>query len=59
MIKLFLRFFIGMILLVVLASVIQSFIVYQKKDENTAAWIENLYGGIRAAARQISSLEMA
>jgi signal transduction histidine kinase len=59
MIKLFLRFFIGMILLVVLASVIQNFIVFQKSDENTAVWINNLYGGVGAAARQISSLEMA
>ena len=57
MIKLFLRFFIGMILLVVLASVMQSLIIYQKSDENTNSWIKNTYGGIRFAARQISSLD--
>ncbi len=57
MIKLFLRFFIGMILLVVLASVMQSLIINQKSDENTNSWIENTYGGIRFAARQISSLD--
>ncbi|MGY8749694.1 MAG: sensor histidine kinase [Pirellulales bacterium] len=59
MIKLFFRFFIGMILLGVAASVIQSYVVYQKSDENTVAWIKNLFGGVGAAARQISSLEMA
>ncbi|MDE0936203.1 MAG: ATP-binding protein [Mariniblastus sp.] len=59
MIKLFLRFFIGMIVLVVLASVTQSFISYQKSEENTVAWIKNLHGGVRASARQISSEEMA
>jgi len=57
MIKLFLRFFIGMIALIVAASVVQSFIIHQKGDENTKAWIKNLYGGIDFAAKKISSLE--
>ena len=55
MIRLFLRFFIGMILLVVLASVIQTLIINQKSDENTNAWIKNVYGGVSFAAQQISS----
>ncbi|MDB4460535.1 ATP-binding protein [bacterium] len=57
MIKLFLRFFIGMIMLVVLASVMQSLILFQKSEENTNAWIKNTYGGVRFAAGQISSLD--
>ena len=57
MIKLFLRFFIGMILLIVVASVLQSAIIYQKSDENTNSWIKNTYGGVGYAAKVISSLD--
>jgi signal transduction histidine kinase len=59
MIRLFLRFFIGMFLLIVVASVLQSLIIHQKSDENTNSWIKNTYGGVGYAAKTISSLEGA